>query len=655
MRRNLTLRVRITAALAVVSALTTASLLMGALWIIGGIVDRADERELRGLYDSLQTQLTLEARRAAAMSEVVAAMPQVQAAMAHGDRATLASFFVPGFTALQREFGVEQFQFHLAPAISFLRVHQPAKFGDDLSSFRHTVVEANTQGHIVVGLEGGVAGLGLRGIVPIVQGGTRLGTVEFGLSFGQPFFDRFKASHHADISFHLVQDRKLIPYAGTWRGPGLFTADEMLGAIGQSVAVRQDNAGAKPIAALLGPVRDYAGQPLGVVEIVMDNSPYVQAMATARNLAIGAAGLGLLAAIGVGLALAGRIAGPIIRITAAMRGLAEGRYDVALEVGNRGDEVGAMAEAVEVFRGNARQMEQLRQERTEMRARAEAERKQQLATLAQSFETAVRSVVGTVSTASAEMRATAQTMAATVSATRDQSNIVSAAASTASRNVEGVAASAEQLSASIAEISRQVAKAAGVADKAASEGRATNDLVSHLVIAAERIGTVVAIIDTIASQTNLLALNATIEAARAGEAGKGFAVVASEVKTLATQTAHATSDIRAQIASIQAETHRAVTAIAGICTTVNEIETISGSIAAAVEQQGAATQEIARNVQLAAGGTGDVSRNIALVSSGVDATGRTAEAVLGAAEGLAVQAGRLAQEVDGFVARVLAA
>ena len=655
MARRFKLRVRITAALALVSTLTTGCLLVGALWIIGGIVDRADERELHGLYDTLQTQLMLEAQRAAAMSQVVAAMPQVKEAMARGDRATLASAFVPGFAGLKRDFNVEQFQFHVAPATSFFRVHQPATFGDDLSSFRHTVVAANADGRVVSGLESGAAGLGLRGIVPVIQGTTRLGTVEFGLSFGQPFFDRFKASHRADTSFHLLRDRQLTRYAGTWGGRSLFSAEELAAAPGQDVQVRRGDVGTRQVAALIGPVRDYAGQVVGVIEIVMDNTPYIQAMTTARDLALGAAVLSLLVAFAIGSALASRIAQPITRITAAMRGLAEGRYDIALDIPNKGDEVGAMAQAVEVFRENALQVEQMRQDRIEQGTRAEAERKQELASLAGSFETAVRGVVRTVSTAATEMRGTAQAMAATVGETRGHSNVVTESSSTALRNVESVAEAAEQLSCSIAEISRQVSRAAGVAQQAATEGRATNHLVSHLATAAERIGTVVAVIDTIAAQTNMLALNATIEAARAGDAGKGFAVVASEVKTLATQTAQATSDIRAQISAIQSETQHAVQAITAICATINEVEAISGAIAAAVEEQGAATQEIARNVQLAADGTGDVTRSISRVSSGIEDAGHTAEGVLRAAEALATQSSRLTTEVDEFLSRVRAA
>jgi methyl-accepting chemotaxis protein len=160
------LRMRIMAALAVASVGTAGLVLAGAIWIINSIVDRADERELRSHYEALQSQLVQESRRAAAMSAVVAAMPQVQDAMAHDDRKTLMSFFGPGFSSIQSSYGVEQFQFHTPPAISFLRVHQPEKFGDDLSSFRKTVVEANSSNSTIVGLEGGVAGLGIRGVVP---------------------------------------------------------------------------------------------------------------------------------------------------------------------------------------------------------------------------------------------------------------------------------------------------------------------------------------------------------------------------------------------------------------------------------------------------------------------------------------------------------
>ena len=164
MRATLGLRMRITVALAVTAAATALIAVLGAMWIIAGIIDRADQRELRSHYDALLSRIAEESRRAAAMSAVVAAMPATQDSMAKQDRNALVGLFGPVFAATKSEYGVEQFQFHVAPATSFLRVHQPAKFGDDLSGFRKTVLAANQEHKVVVGLEGGVAGLGIRGV-----------------------------------------------------------------------------------------------------------------------------------------------------------------------------------------------------------------------------------------------------------------------------------------------------------------------------------------------------------------------------------------------------------------------------------------------------------------------------------------------------------
>ncbi|WP_194479609.1 methyl-accepting chemotaxis protein [Bradyrhizobium sp. CCBAU 53338] len=655
MRTSLGLRMRITVALAVTAAATALIAVLGAMWIIGGIIDRADQRELRSHYDALLSRIAEESHRAAAMSTVVAAMPATQDAMARQDREALVRLFGPVFAATKSEYGVEQFQFHTPPATSFLRVHQPAKFGDDLSSFRKTVVDANQAHKVVVGLEGGVAGLGIRGVVPIAQAGKHLGSVEFGLTFGQSFLDDFKLNRHVDIAFHLADGAGFKLFGGTLKGRSFFDAADYGRAAGGEFTVRQAKLDTTPVAALLGPIKDFSGKPLGAVELVMDNADYVASADRAWILAIGIAALGLALAAITGYLIARSISRPILSITNVMRELADGRLDVIVPESSANDEVGAMVKAVAVFRDNAVNFGKLQAGQLEAKAQSETEKRRAFAALADNFEASIRDVVTTVSAAAVEMEHTARSMSDIVEQSRQQTRTVSSASALASENVQTVAAAAEELSSSMGEISRRLAHATEVVGKAASDGQASNARVRSLADAAQKIGDVVSFINGIAGQTNLLALNATIEAARAGEAGRGFAVVASEVKALATQTAKATEEIGAQVTAVQGETSGAVEGIQSICATIREVDEISAAIAAAVGQQGTATQEIAQNVQQAAARTGEVSQNIAGVTDGIAATGTAAEEVLASAVELSKQSQRLRDEVDRFLAQIRAA
>jgi methyl-accepting chemotaxis protein len=349
------------------------------------------------------------------------------------------------------------------------------------------------------------------------------------------------------------------------------------------------------------------------------------------------------------------ISGALGSLTAKMEKLAVGDLAVEVTEASQVGEIGAMGRTVEVFKKNALSMRQMQEEQEALKAKAEQEKKTALAALADNFETRIRGIVDVLSGAATQMQSTARSMSETADSTREQSLAVASGANQATANVQTVAAASEELSASISEIGRQVTQAATVSKKAADEGERTNATVAGLAEAAQKVGEVVKLINDIASQTNLLALNATIEAARAGDAGKGFAVVASEVKSLANQTAKATDEIRAQIAAIQSETNSAVDAIRNISTTILEVNEISSSIAAAVEEQTAATQEITRNVQQAASGTQDVSRNIDGVSKAVEKSGSTATDVLAAADDLAEQSQALRREVDQFLMTVRAA
>jgi methyl-accepting chemotaxis protein len=366
-------------------------------------------------------------------------------------------------------------------------------------------------------------------------------------------------------------------------------------------------------------------------------------------------GIGLLIAIAVSLYITSSgLSKPLTSMAGIMEVLAKGRFDVEVFGQKRGDEIGVIARSVQVFKENGQAIERLRSEQEAAKAKAEAERRQVMLSLADSFEREVKGVVQSVSAQATQLQSTALSLSSVAGKAQGQSEAVSSAAEHASANVQTVATAAEQLASSIGEIARQVAHSADLSRSAVQEAKRTSDIVTALATSAQRIGEVVNLITDIASQTNLLALNATIEAARAGDAGKGFAVVAGEVKTLANQTARATDEIGQQIAGIQSATKEAVHAIETISSSITNINDVGTSIASAVEEQGAATQEIARNVQQAAEGTREVSTNIAGVQSAVAEAGSGANNVRDAARDLSSQSENLTRQVDGFIGRVRA-
>jgi methyl-accepting chemotaxis protein len=318
----------------------------------------------------------------------------------------------------------------------------------------------------------------------------------------------------------------------------------------------------------------------------------VDAIFMSNAVTFGVVALVILVVLGGVSTLIGRsVTRPLSKISANMLRLADGDKGITVEYTEQTNEIGDLSRAMEVFLNKTIEMDEMRAAQEEAEKRSEEEKRALMAKMADDFEVSIGHVVNQVSSAATELRSSAESMSATAEETARQSDTVSAASETTSHNVETVAAATEELSSSIDEIGRQVARASSVASGAVQQANSTNAKIQSLAEAADKIGEVVGLITDIAEQTNLLALNATIEAARAGDAGKGFAVVASEVKNLANQTAKATEEISAQIGDVQASTQEAVSAIEAITTTIAEVDEIASTIAAAVEEQAAATQE----------------------------------------------------------------
>ena len=382
------------------------------------------------------------------------------------------------------------------------------------------------------------------------------------------------------------------------------------------------------------------------------NAHFKESMSTTKVTMLTTIAVVVVIVLVLGLLIGRGISAPLFKMTRNMGELASGDLEVDISGQEYHNEIGEMADAVQVFKDNAIRVKKMEAEQVEQEKRAAEEKTRLMNQMADDFQASVGDVVQTVSSASTQLQSSAQSMTAISEETSAQATAVAAASEQASANVQTVASAAEELSGSISEISRQVDQSTKIAGTAVNAAQKADDMVQGLAMSAQKIGEVVELITDIADQTNLLALNATIEAARAGEAGKGFAVVASEVKNLANQTARATEEISGQIGGIQNATQDSVQAIQDITKTIGEISVISSAIAAAVEEQGAATSEIARNVEQAAAGTGEVSSNIQGVTQAASEAGVTSSQVLGAANELSRQSEQLKSEVSKFMAQI---
>jgi len=620
-----------------------------------GLTRLALEQELQVQYQSVMAAIDYEGRVAMAATGVIAGLPPLAEAIAKGDRDGVVALLAGSHAALKAQ-GFPLMTMFSPPATGFVRLHDPKAFGDDASARRKTVVTANTKGTPIVGVENARGGaLAVFAMTPVMRDGKSLAAVDIGMDFGKAFADRIKQRLGVDIAIHSFDGQKFATAASTFAEQTAASPEDLQSAFGGATVNRESEIGGRPVAVRLGLIRNYAGEPFAVLELVKDTTQYQAARTNAlRSLVLAAAVILLLA--GLGAFLLGRgLSRPVAALTETMNRLSGGDTGIAIPGRARADELGTMAKAVEVFRQSMIEAEHLRSEQAETEQRAATQRKADMRRMADAFEAAVGEIVGAVSTASTELEASATSMSRTAENTQRLSGIVTSASEEASANVQSVAGASEEMMASVSEIGRQVQESNRIAGEAVAQAQNTDARIAELSKAAERIGDVVSLITSIAEQTNLLALNATIEAARAGEAGRGFAVVAQEVKALAGQTAKATSEISSQIAGMQSATQESVTAIKEIGGTIGRVSEIASTIAAAVEEQGAATAEIARNIQQAAHGTTQVAVNIVDVNKGATESGTASAQMLTSARMLANESNRLKVEMEKFLSTVRAA
>lgn len=596
MFRQFKIGARIAAVFAIVFTVAIISNFLVAMSNVTDVVNSAEHRELVSHYNTFTGLVDAKGEIAVMQSELIANLPQVRSAFAEQDRAGLLATVEAPYAELKKHYGVKQFQFHLPDATSFLRVHKPEKFGDNLSSFRHTVVQVNAERKPIHGVEKGVAGLGIRGVVPVESGGRHLGSVEFGLSLGNQLLETFKQRSGLDVALYVPDGSGFKQYASSWQAAITKDNGVLEGAFQGQPVTREVDYKDVPYIVYLAPINDFSGKPVAVVELAMDRSAYLGQLADGRNHAI----IGGVTALILGLVVFGwlgrSIVGPLQRAADSMNDIASGEGDLTQRLAARGnDEVSAMASGFNQFASRIQELVKQVSGSTDEMAGAVDDLNEVTSTTRDGVQRQ-RNEIDQVATAMTEMAATVQEVARNA-----------AAAAEAARDANDEAGSGK----------RVVEETIQAINALATEVQGASDVINQLAADSEAIGGVLDVIRGIAEQTNLLALNAAIEAARAGEQGRGFAVVADEVRTLAQRTQSSTQEIQGMIEKVQGGARNAVSVMesgreqaadsvskasdAGaslntINAAVSAINDMNMQIASAAEEQSAVAEEINRNI-----------------------------------------------------------
>jgi methyl-accepting chemotaxis protein len=563
----------------------------------------AQEDQLRDRSALLVSSIASASDRAYSLAQWIANEPEIQKDFAQRDRQALKKSLLPIYEQVKKKININKFQFHLPPATSFLRLHKPDSYGDDLSNVRKTIVQANKNKKPVLGLDRGRFGFGIRGVTPVFQGEEHLGSVEVGIALNDAFLKELQDNFGFSGALVIKDGEKTVIQASTMSGnpiQNLRPELEKTFSTEEASLTLTENKG-RDLAYYFSPVRDYAGETAAVLVLPRDITDALQAMNFKLYLLIG---IGLLVVIIFPLILFWllhrSVTRPLARATGFAQDMAGGDLTGSLAQSDSRDEIGSLTRA--------------------------------LSGMAENWRTAIMNTnngVDTLDTFSGEMNKVSHNLSSGADETSEKANTVASAAEEmstnmtsvasameqTSTNVNNLASSAEEMSTTISDISGNADKTREITKEAVEVARQSSENITKLGKAAQEIDKVSESIAAISSQTDLLALNATIEAARAGESGKGFAVVAGEIKELARQSAEATDDIATKVKSIQGATDSAVQDIEKVAATINKVDEYVESIAASVEEQSAATREIADNVSQSSAGVDEVNEHVNQSSS----------------------------------------